>query len=648
MKSVPLSLLALASAFAIQTASASPFSEPSGTPSPAPSTTPLVTVNGKLQPQFSVQIDATDLQRITDAFASLKKLEPISIDINDLMKPGDEQAIKAATQRISDLFVGVATNIADMRAITYKLAALTQVAGNQENVEALYRAFQERFEGDYDKAVNAFLIVDDGLLGALNLCKSELCAMQIGNAQKELMAFGSAMNQGIKMKQLDKFKFVFDFKASLIRVSLGETFNQLVTPNEEHSAYLTLLGGVLTPFVTAVKGAANVGENLANLIASPKTVTLSLYASRLNPVPTAKDMRERYQQLLSDRIRQIVLNQSGSVANTPRPTAPAVPGTDVGTAVGEAAKGVFSNLVEIYGGVEKLTERADASPDGTLRGYVGLRGKGIETHPGDPADQVNFLGYALRVNSDKTLTVSFIPFNFIWDEKKDVVGGETAKVLVKDMKLVTFTVDNSKYNMTTMNLRVVTADFHPVFQLRKGGHSTVGIELEPAAGYEWTKYKDIQSLFKDPIDPSNPIATDLAGEGWDSGFYAMIKGALTLDLSLSRKLWIHGAYSGTMGIKGFGNNLKGFGGSPLTADATQGKGKQTLVRNDFAVEIRTKLKGEKSLAIFYQGNLAYSNKITLRGDGTAVDEKHPYGGYTLTNSMLDGLSRSNIGIRLNF
>jgi hypothetical protein len=241
---------------------------------------PLVTfTNEQLKPEFTIKIDDQDLNQMKNSLSvslqGLNNLAPITISINDLYKPGDEKSIYAATQAIGEQFTDMAKKVADMTARVYRLSALTQTTAD---VTDLYHAYQMAFQANYDSMVLGFANPNPKIIAAMKACVSDMCATQLRDVLNDLVVFGSAINTGIKFKKLERFDFSFEFKSSLVRASLGETFTELNKPNQENSAYRTLLAAILSPFVVAEKGVVKTGENLVRLIASPKTVHLKLFA----------------------------------------------------------------------------------------------------------------------------------------------------------------------------------------------------------------------------------------------------------------------------------------------------------------------------------------------------------------------------------
>ncbi len=276
---------------------------------------PLVTITGKLSPDLSIKVSQQDLDKISAGLSSLNNLESKSTDINDLMSPVDVNAIQSASQIISDIMLDSAKRLVDMRVLIYKLAEITSVAQSKGYEDILYRKYQKHFQSDYNNLVGGFLRLNSELLQTIKGCSSELCVLQIASAQRDLIKLGWAINQGIRIDQLDQFNLSFQFESSLIQNSFAKTFESLNGYNKEKSAYVTMLVAAATPFVSAAKGVAKVSENIAKFLTSPRDVKLVLYADRMKTKEKQMNQFDTIKGAVEGRVKElgITLDDNTSV-----------------------------------------------------------------------------------------------------------------------------------------------------------------------------------------------------------------------------------------------------------------------------------------------------------------------------------------------
>ena len=101
---------------------------------------PLVTVTGNLDPKFSIDVRPEDLKAVAEGLKGLKNLEPVAININDLMSDGDVVAISEASQAVADALINAAKNLIDLRVLVYRLYALQSLSMTQDHTKALQDA----------------------------------------------------------------------------------------------------------------------------------------------------------------------------------------------------------------------------------------------------------------------------------------------------------------------------------------------------------------------------------------------------------------------------------------------------------------------------------------------------------------------------
>jgi hypothetical protein len=265
----------------------------------------LVTVTGDLKPEFSIEVSQGDLSKIKDELTSLNQLEKISMDINELMDPKDEKAIKAAAQSISNTYINVGKHLLNMKAMIYRLSALNSLNDSEHFREGLFQSYQKKFQNSFSVIINSFSQPNQELMKAMLACKSELCVMKISNAHIELVNFGKTLNKNLTIQHLHKLKFSFDFESSLIKASLSETYNQLIEENRKSNIFAVSLAVTLTPFISAAKGAGKLGEDLFNVLKSPNLTEFKL---------SGKKIKIKYRKVVNS-INDIASQKIDSIVN---------------------------------------------------------------------------------------------------------------------------------------------------------------------------------------------------------------------------------------------------------------------------------------------------------------------------------------------
>ncbi len=168
----------------------------------------LVTLTGEIRPEFSLPSTAQDLQRLQREFS--RELAPVSVDVNDLFSSGDEEAIRAAATAIAGIFVKATEDLIDIRFLIYRLVALKAAFEDEDSSD------QDQLQVEYHSKLNAryaaFLqrlsSVDLELMKALELCRSEICAKKIVDAQRAVIHVGSAFNYESAIQKGYKNKLV--------------------------------------------------------------------------------------------------------------------------------------------------------------------------------------------------------------------------------------------------------------------------------------------------------------------------------------------------------------------------------------------------------------------------------------------------------
>lgn len=265
----------------------------------------LVTLVGDLDPKFSVELNADELRDLADSVKNFDQLDHQDIDINSLFAKGDEEAIAKARHAIAKIFIDSASDLVDMKALVYKLAALLKIPNTERFKTELYRAYQVRFQGAYISFIARLGHNNAEILAALGQCHSEICVTTIAGAQRELVDFGHRLNRGIQFKTLDQTKVEWNFNDPMLKATLESTMDAFLPPNRPTNLYGAIVLAALTPFVAAARGTANVGTSIFGFIANPTLTRLTIHADRIRLTGSDREKNE-LSEIVSGKLQMIV------------------------------------------------------------------------------------------------------------------------------------------------------------------------------------------------------------------------------------------------------------------------------------------------------------------------------------------------------
>lgn len=242
----------------------------------------IVTLVGELNPKFSVELSAEDLQYLADSVKDVGQLDRKEVDINSLFRAGDEDAIALARQAIAKIFIDSARDLVDMKALVYKLAALVKVPNTKQFLAELYNAYQIKFQSTYDSLITRIGQNSGEILAAAEKCKSELCVTTIASAQNELVEFGNQLNQGIYPTKLDKTTLQWTFTDPMVKATIENTMDAFLVPNRPTNLYGSIVLAALTPFVATARATTDIGKSILGFIASPTLTRLTMHANAIS------------------------------------------------------------------------------------------------------------------------------------------------------------------------------------------------------------------------------------------------------------------------------------------------------------------------------------------------------------------------------
>ena len=498
----------------------------------------LVTLTGQLEPKFSVKVKSSDIEAISRSLNDMNHLQPIELNVNDLLNPEDEVPIREAANRLSRIFISIAENIADMRMITYQLSALSQLS-DSNSLLGLYQAYNAKFNDDYGNVIHLLSAQDATLKTALQKCTSSLCVINIGLAQKDLFRFGNQLNLGFTVNEASKFNFEFKFKSSLINASLNDTYHELLPNNQEHSAYTVLIAAIISPFISGAKESAKISENLIRAIISPKTEWLKLKAEKQKI--DLKQEISSYQTLLDETLFKIINGH----AFVPKPGAGE---NDLHLSLQHVL--AAHEIISVYGGYQQINQSLSQTKNHIRSGFIQLNS--------------SFSDLLADVKESQNPTDTYykvFPFQFRINEN----GGITLQVSVYSIhdtlntstfaRFATFTLDQQNPSLSTWNIKL--AEGSAELPLIKGAPdkdepNPLAFLLGAEVGYGGITFKDTPETIFDLSQNQDYQIKSSAGKDKTrmNGFNAKFLAGIQLNIHLSNRSSLFLKGTAEYGIQG--------------------------------------------------------------------------------------------------
>jgi hypothetical protein len=228
------------------------------------------------------QSHSSDKSPVYDDLISLvREIQDQTINFQnaiDLEHPGDLVAFKFAQKDISKRLEIAILNLGTAKLLVEEYALRLAQPSMQSNLNAraaLTASYSNSIETHYHKAIKQLIFIEGtkpgfrdqaGFQDAVRNCITESCVVKIRESYDELLSFGKAMNRDLKFKNMhNESKVYWDFKDPLVRNSISETFNRMIKPNQEVSAYRVVYAGIFAPLsyigtalYNSVTGALNV------------------------------------------------------------------------------------------------------------------------------------------------------------------------------------------------------------------------------------------------------------------------------------------------------------------------------------------------------------------------------------------------------
>lgn len=153
-------------------------------------------IQTKMEKSFS---PVMPLNAIADQFTDVPKIDPSSFNFDKYFRPGDEPAIKAATQLFLQNISESIRNFIELKLVLHQLEQRLQETDNLNSENKLSNAalvadFSD-FKSYSKKAMYAILKFDRPLVDVLVLCKSEICVQTLYHTSQAMVKFSKKMSE---------------------------------------------------------------------------------------------------------------------------------------------------------------------------------------------------------------------------------------------------------------------------------------------------------------------------------------------------------------------------------------------------------------------------------------------------------------------
>jgi hypothetical protein len=219
---------------------------------------PLVTILGNLSSKYSTEMKPEDLERIRNEIQDLESLTPITISKDDLMRDGDERAMKDAAIAISRVLIESSKNLVDLKIIIYRYFAQKDLPEFRMLRDSLYSNYQNKFNSEYKLFLTRLMYGSDEIMDALVKCKSELCVATISGAQYDLIKLGTEINRDLVINGTENSTPSYQLTSKLLKRVIGET-SQLLSANDSAGAQTILVKQAFTA-LAAESSQLNIGH----------------------------------------------------------------------------------------------------------------------------------------------------------------------------------------------------------------------------------------------------------------------------------------------------------------------------------------------------------------------------------------------------
>lgn len=225
---------------------------------------------------IDLAFDASEIQTLLNKIGETTLSEGDQAFIDSIVKnPIDKSALEGAQQLIEKRLQWSMHELSELKKIALRYMIVGSQVKSPQYLKLIAKEHTERAQNHYNRAMWSLAGAYNDLPKVLSQCATELCAIQITEAFKELRLFVENANKDIEFEHAkSSVELFWKFENPILKTSLGKTFRKMIPNNEDHNAWKAAGAALLAPLSFAGQVVYSYGKAAGTAVLNPRYLNI--------------------------------------------------------------------------------------------------------------------------------------------------------------------------------------------------------------------------------------------------------------------------------------------------------------------------------------------------------------------------------------
>ncbi len=260
-----------------------------------------------------LSFDASQIQTMLSKMNETSITEADQDFINSIIaNPLDKNAIDAAQAVIQKRLQWSMHELSELKKVAIRYMIVSSQVKTKDYLKLIAKGHTERAQDHYNRAMWSLAGAYQDLPDVLAECATELCAIKVTEAFKELRQFVENVNQDLDFENANSSLDLFwKFENPILKTSLDKTFRKMIPNNEDHNAWKAAGAALLAPLSFAGQVAYSYGKAVGTAILNPRYLRIKFSVDEVRMDYDAID--EQFENQIKDNLnnRDFIMSAVG-------------------------------------------------------------------------------------------------------------------------------------------------------------------------------------------------------------------------------------------------------------------------------------------------------------------------------------------------